>query len=161
MSNAPYGTAHGADLETTMSDDAREYRTEKIAVLWDAERCIHSANCVRGLPRVFNPMDRPWVHIEAADAEGLAAVILTCPSGALHFRRLDGGAEEPVPSETTVQTVPDGPLYVRGDITVRDSAGAVIRTDTRMALCRCGASAHKPFCDNSHVRTGFRDSAPG
>jgi CDGSH-type Zn-finger protein len=56
--------------------------------------------------------------------------------------------------------VPDGPLFVRGDVTVTDEHGAVIRRDTRMALCRCGQSEHKPFCDNTHRRVGFRSGAP-
>ena len=56
--------------------------------------------------------------------------------------------------------VRDGPLFVRGDITVTDEAGAIVRHDTRMALCRCGGSANKPFCDDTHRRIGFRDRHP-
>ncbi|MBI3791167.1 MAG: CDGSH iron-sulfur domain-containing protein, partial [Gemmatimonadetes bacterium] len=52
---------------------------------------------------------------------------------------------------------PRGPVYVRGDITVKDHTGAVLRTDTRLALCRCGHSSHKPFCDGTHRTIGFSD----
>jgi CDGSH-type Zn-finger protein len=43
---------------------------------------------------------------------------------------------------------------------IRDREGNVIRTDTRMALCRCGHSANKPFCDDSHYRVGFVSNDP-
>jgi CDGSH-type Zn-finger protein len=54
--------------------------------------------------------------------------------------------------------VPNGPLYVRGSIEVRDADGSIFRRDTRLALCRCGQSRNKPFCDNSHRQAGFRDA---
>ena len=47
-------------------DLTREYRAEGITVQWYAGRCIHSANCVRSLPRVFAPERRPWVEPAAA-----------------------------------------------------------------------------------------------
>ena len=144
-----------------MDEMTREYSTDAIAVQWYAGRCIHSAWCIRSLPQVFNPRDRPWVHIhiEEADADAIAAAVMRCPTGALHFRRLDGGPQEQPPEEPSIQVVPRGPLYVRGDIELLGQGGEVIRRDTRMALCRCGHSASKPFCDNSHLRTGFNDRA--
>ena len=54
--------------------------------------------------------------------------------------------------------VEDGPLAVRGDLVVRLEDGALERLP-RAALCRCGKSHNKPFCDNSHLKAGFR--APG
>ena len=53
----------------------------------------------------------------------------------------------------------DGPFFVRGDVTLVDEAGQLIRRDTRVALCRCGRSRHMPMCDNTHRQIGFR-SAP-
>jgi CDGSH-type Zn-finger protein len=44
---------------------------------------------------------------------------------------------------------------VRGDIEILAPDGTVLRRDTRLALCRCGGSEHKPFCDNSHRMNGF------
>jgi CDGSH-type Zn-finger protein/uncharacterized Fe-S cluster protein YjdI len=140
-----------------MSDNMREYTTDDIVVEYDVERCIHVAECVRGLPAVFDTTRRPWVQPENAPADETARVILRCPTGALHFRRLDGGPEETVPEENRIRVAAAGPLYVRGDVEIRTSDGTALLHDTRVALCRCGASQHKPFCDNSHRDVGFAD----
>jgi CDGSH-type Zn-finger protein len=51
----------------------------------------------------------------------------------------------------------DGPLIVRGSFLIQDQGGATIPAGRKVvALCRCGRSARKPFCDGSHARTGFR-----
>lgn len=52
---------------------------------------------------------------------------------------------------------PDGPLRVRGRIRLELPNGDTVST-TRVALCRCGASQDKPFCDDKHVDAGFRDA---
>jgi CDGSH-type Zn-finger protein len=52
--------------------------------------------------------------------------------------------------------VPDGPLYLHGNIEIQHSDGTVLLQDTRVALCRCGASKAKPFCDGSHTQAGFQ-----
>ena len=136
-------------------DLTREYVGDGIAVQWYAARCIHSANCVRALPHVFDPRRRPWVELAGAAADEVQRAVLRCPSGALHFTRLDGGAPESPEVPTTVTPMAFGPLYLRGDVEVRDPAGGTIRHDTRMALCRCAKSRHAPFCDN-----GCRAPAP-
>jgi uncharacterized Fe-S cluster protein YjdI len=137
-------------------DVTRVYETAQIAISWRAQRCVHSAVCLQGLPEVFDVRRRPWVLPEDAPADAIAAIVARCPSGALHVRRLDGGPDEAPDAEPTVITVPNGPLALRGDLTVTDLDGAVLRHDTRMTLCRCGASANKPFCDASHRRIGFQ-----
>jgi CDGSH-type Zn-finger protein len=51
----------------------------------------------------------------------------------------------------------DGPLIVRGDFTIRTQDGETIDPGRRtVALCRCGRSAIKPFCDGTHKVVGFR-----
>jgi CDGSH-type Zn-finger protein len=110
---------------------------------------------VRKLPQVFDPEARPWVVVEAADADRVAATIEACPTGALHYRRLDGGRQEEPPTEATVEPRPNGPLFVRGPVRIVEPDGRLIREDTRVALCRCGGSENKPFCDGSHLRIGF------
>jgi uncharacterized Fe-S cluster protein YjdI len=133
----------------------REYANDRIVVSWEPSFCMHSARCLMGLPQVFDIDARPWVAIDAASADEIAEVVMQCPSGALHFRRLDGGPQERPSNETTVRSIRNGPLFQRGRIRITDNEGNVIREDTRVALCRCGGSANKPFCDGTHRRIGF------
>lgn len=139
-----------------MEEDIHEYESEAVDVSWDAERCTHARACVRGLPAVFDTSKRPWVDPGAADVEAVVAAVTSCPTGALQFERRDGSREQP-PSETTVTVEPDGPLYLHGDIELVDSDGATLLTDTRVALCRCGASGNTPLCDGSHADVEFSD----
>ena len=136
----------------------KAYHSEKITVSFDLERCIHSAECVRGLPGVFDTEKRPWIQPDKSHPDCVAEVVMRCPTGALQFERRDGGDEETAPSENIVAVAANGPLYVRGDVELRDSTGTTLLKDTRVALCRCGESTNKPFCDNSHKQANFRDA---
>jgi uncharacterized Fe-S cluster protein YjdI len=138
----------------------RAYANGQIEVTWEPAFCIHAAECLRGLPAVFDNRRRPWIIVDNGSAADIGAVIQRCPTGALHFRRLDGGPQEPVPEETTIAERPNGPLYARGKIRILAQDRTSLRQDTRVALCRCGSSANKPFCDGSHRRVGFRTSGP-
>jgi uncharacterized Fe-S cluster protein YjdI len=133
----------------------RVYANDRIEVHWEPKLCIHIRSCVHRLPSVFDAQKRPWIDVDAADPDEIAATVLTCPTGALHFRRLDGGEQEEAVGPTTIEPRPNGPLFVRGPMRIVDADGMLIREDTRLALCRCGASENKPFCDGSHRRIGF------
>jgi CDGSH-type Zn-finger protein len=104
---------------------------------------------------VFDPHGKPWVNPDAADADFVASVVARCPSGALQFERTDAGAPEESPDKNQVRVWPDGPLFLTGDIVIENADGSVAYRETRLALCRCGASQNKPFCDNSHIDSGF------
>ncbi|NIM63909.1 MAG: CDGSH iron-sulfur domain-containing protein [Acidobacteria bacterium] len=52
----------------------------------------------------------------------------------------------------------NGPYLVTGAVPLRDAEGNPIEKTEPFALCRCGGSATKPFCDGSHKRLGFDDS---
>lgn len=82
---------------------------------------------------------------------------MLCPTGALQFTRQDGGDEEPTPVKNVVNITENGPLYIRGDIEVNQHDGKTIVEDRRAVLCRCDESRNKPFCDNTHKNSGFRD----
>jgi CDGSH-type Zn-finger protein/uncharacterized Fe-S cluster protein YjdI len=133
-----------------MEEDVHRYSGEEIEVSYDVNRCIHARECVRGLPEVFDPDERPWIDPDEATAEAVAAVVTECPTGALHFERTDDGEDESVPEENTVTVATDGPLYLRGDVELTTPDEETLLEDTRAALCRCGLSANKPLCDNSH-----------
>lgn len=143
-----------------MQKKIREYTTNAdLTVRYDVARCIHAAECVSRLRAVFDPDKRPWIQPEHGAADHIADAIHHCPSGALQYERLDGKPGEPTPDRNTVQLVANGPYYVRGDIEVQNAQGEVVHTDTRLALCRCGQSKNKPFCDNTHIEAGFTHDA--
>jgi uncharacterized Fe-S cluster protein YjdI/CDGSH-type Zn-finger protein len=135
----------------------REYSTDRITVEWRAERCIHSANCIRALPKVFDPRRRPWVDVEVASTDDIAQAVLRCPTGALQFVRHDDGAQESPDTPTSLTPIRNGPLYVRGALEVRDLDGHMIRTGTRVSLCRCGLAQQIPFCDNTCRKEHWRE----
>ncbi len=139
-----------------MQKKPRRYESDAVVVGYHTARCIHAAECVARLPSVFDPGARPWIRPAEAGADAIARVVEACPSGALFHERRDGGDPERAPDRNTIEVVPDGPVYVRGRIRLRLPGGEV-REETRVALCRCGASAMKPYCDGSHRAAGFAD----
>ena len=48
--------------------------------------CIHAGECVKALPKVYNPKERPWIKVENATSDELRAQVAKCPSGALSCR---------------------------------------------------------------------------
>lgn len=130
----------------------RAYTAPDITVYYDLKRCIHFAACIRGLPQVFNPGAKPWIQAGSAPIETVAEVVRRCPTGALHARLSTGVAEVPDVT-TTVEVIQNGPVFVRGDLTITAATGPV--RETRAALCRCGASTHAPYCDGTHRKIGF------
>lgn len=135
----------------------KTYTAEKIDVHYSLKRCIHAAECVRGVPTVFDPGRRPWIKAENAPATEIADVILRCPTGALSFTRKDEGIEEKPEATNRLSIQKDGPLYLRGNIRLETPEGEILSQETRVAFCRCGLSQNKPFCDNSH-KEAFTDS---
>ena len=132
------------------SGPTRTYEREELTVLWDATRCTHVAECLVALPEVFDVSRRPWVDVDAADAEAIAETIRRCPTGALRYAAKPGFPDEEPDDTTTVRAGNSGPLYIRGKVRLVDGHGRLIAEETRVALCRCGASSNKPYCDNSH-----------
>lgn len=141
-----------------MKEKKHAYKGDDITVTYDLKRCIHAAACVHGLPDVFDPAKKPWVSPNEGTAGDVAEVILQCPTGALKYTLADGSTA-PAPEENTVDVVPDGPLYIRGVVEITAGDGTVLLNDTRLALCRCGASENKPLCDGRHNKVGFADGA--
>ncbi|MEP6936606.1 MAG: CDGSH iron-sulfur domain-containing protein [Chthoniobacterales bacterium] len=59
-------------------------------------------------------------------------------------------------AEVTIDIIKNGPLIVKGPVELKDSDGKTYPAEKRMALCRCGASTTKPFCDGTHSKIGFQ-----
>lgn len=68
-----------------MATGHKKYSNGEITVLWQPEKCYHAAECIKGAPEVFNVNRRPWIDINAAPTDKIAAVVERCPSGALTY----------------------------------------------------------------------------
>ncbi len=162
----------------------RDYRADGITIHWSSDLCIHSANCLRALPSVFDTSARPWIQPGDTPVDDLAAAVDSCPSRALTYTRTDGGADGPgarsaagsgdaaadgaadggsaargtgdAAQVVTVHVKDAGPLAVVGPVRVVDASGAEVVAGDRVFLCRCGTSRRKPQCDGSHKRNGFQ-----
>jgi CDGSH-type Zn-finger protein/uncharacterized Fe-S cluster protein YjdI len=133
--------------------DVEVVSSQSVELRFEARRCIHSRNCVLSRPDVFVPnVEGEWLHPERASAEEVAELAHNCPSGAIQYRRLDGGAQERAPLVNTVRIRENGPLAFHAALVIRS---AVPAPAFRATLCRCGASQTKPYCDGSHHAAGF------
>lgn len=139
---------------TTLVDGAEIVEGETVQITFSGKLCIHSRFCVTGAPKVFLAnVQGPWIHPDDMDAEELMAVARECPSGAIQYRRKDGGREEQAPPVNLISVREAGPYGFRGDLQLDGKP-----IGYRATLCRCGASKHKPFCDGSHHDVGFNAS---
>ena len=144
LSALPWWVADKAVV--AMSVLGRVYKAPSITVFFAGARCRHYAECIRGLPEVFDVTRRPWIRADLAEPEEVAEVVRRCPTGALHYQLADGEPEEP-DRPTTSTSDPRGPLLVRGDLVLETPEGAI--PETRAALCRCDRTQSPPFCDGA------------
>jgi len=134
-----------------------DYPGERASVSWDGRLCIHVAECGRATGDLFVGGRKPWCQPDLATEEEVVEVVSRCPSGALSIRFADGTNPENAPTENTLHVTCNGPLFVRGDLNIDGISDDAPGLRFRAALCRCGHSGNKPFCDNSHEKAGFRD----
>ncbi|WP_250565679.1 CDGSH iron-sulfur domain-containing protein [Adonisia turfae] len=66
-------------------------------------------------------------------------------------------------ADTEIFVLDNGPLIVKGEFSVTDGDKQPYPKQEQVALCRCGASSNKPFCDGAHAKAGFEatERAPG
>ena len=66
-------------------DLTKEYTNGEVTIVWQNAKCIHSANCVRNNPNVFQPKEKPWIKPEGSTTEKIIDTVNKCPSGALTY----------------------------------------------------------------------------
>ena len=135
----------------------QRYKGTNIDVSYSARICIHDGACTFEAPEVFDPRKRPWADPKDSDAEGIAAIVRRCTSGALIYNRLDGKPQEQPEQPGTIRATRDGPFYLSGQIEIVTATGEKLFHGPRASLCRCGASRNKPFCDENHNMVQFKD----
>ncbi len=65
-----------------MKERVHTYENEKITIKYDVNRCIHAAECVKGLRTVFDPEKRPWIQPDTESADKITDIVERCPTGA-------------------------------------------------------------------------------
>lgn len=151
-----------------MSKFDKTYTNGEVTVYWKPDICIHSAKCFHNLPEVFDPRERPWVRPENSTTEKIVETVKNCPSGALSFKYNNeinttvgksveekSSEEKPLEkplenSHVRIEVSHNGPLRVTGTCVIIDKDGNETMKEGKFALCRCGLSTKKPFCDGAH-----------
>jgi CDGSH-type Zn-finger protein len=139
----------------TSADRSENLEGDGITIHDDRSRCAHSGVCTDNLSEVFKLGVEPWIDPNGASADEIARVVSACPSGALSYSL--AGADEPVETAEgpSITVGRDRPYAVRG-VPVIAGDGEAYDARERQALCRCGGSRNKPFCDGSHWYMGFK-----
>lgn len=134
------------------------YEGQSITVNFNRSICSGAANCVRALPTVFSSEgSEDWIHPDRDDAAKIVKVVNACPSGALSYSR-DGRTSVDQRERTRITIVKDGPYLVEG-ATLEQAVAPTNASATKYALCRCGHSKNKPYCDYSHAEKHWKDDA--
>ncbi|WMN05920.1 (4Fe-4S)-binding protein [Marivirga arenosa] len=135
----------------------RTYESEDLVVVWQPSLCMHSEKCWRGLPDVFQRDAKPWVNMDGADDKRIKEQVDMCPSGALSAYWKNEETEKSFKHTDTIQieVSKNGPLIVKGKIKILHSDGETEIKEKNTALCRCGSSKNKPFCDGTHHKIKF------
>jgi len=142
-----------------MSKFDKKYTNGEVTVFWKPDICIHSAKCFKALPEVFDPRRRPWIIAENSTTDKIIETVNNCPSGAISWKynvdlEKDVNTEEVKTFSTGVpvqiSVTHNGPLMVNGNCVITDKDGTETIKEGKFALCRCGLSSKKPFCDGAH-----------
>jgi uncharacterized Fe-S cluster protein YjdI len=144
-----------------MAIETKKYTNGEVTIVWQPKLCIHSAICAKGLPKVFNPQRRPWVELNEAETNTIIEQVNKCPSGALSYYLNNITTMEnqnttlPATEKLIIQAAPNGPFLIKTECVIIHSDGKEETKTGTVALCRCGASANKPYCDGKHKSIGF------
>jgi glutamate synthase domain-containing protein 2/CDGSH-type Zn-finger protein len=136
--------------EGTLPDRRDEYAGKAVTILDNRDICSHAGFCTDGLPSVFRTDGEPWIDADGDTAERIIETVRKCPSGALSYA-VDGVEhrdQSDRPASVTVTAA--GPYYLTGGSRLDGAVWAAGASKEHFALCRCGGSRRKPFCDGSH-----------
>lgn len=138
-----------------MADLKKSYTKDNLKVIWEPSKCIHSGICARGLAEVFKPSERPWINLENASVKEITTQIDACPSGALSYEMEGQTNDSALKQLPVLEVVPGGPIILKSSCRVVMKDGSEEMKENRVALCRCGASSNKPYCDGNHKTIDF------
>lgn len=146
-----------------MPKETFKYSNDDLTVVWKPNTCIHSTICWKGLIEVFNPREKPWINMDGATAEKIIEQVKKCPSGALSYYLNAEKNTEDIPDKVVAESANilkievsvNGPYLIKTECLIVHSDGREETKTGTVALCRCGASENKPYCDGHHNKIGF------
>ena len=146
----------GEKLTDGSADQRDDYVGDRVTIHDNRGICSHAGFCTDKLASVFKLGTEPWIDPHGASDEDVIAAVKRCPSGALSYT--SGGVEHrDQDREPQIMVSKDGPYHVTGSIELGGEPRGDGASEEHYALCRCGASKNKPFCDGSHWRIKFKD----
>lgn len=149
------GFTSGKDDER-LPDQRESYRGGKITIHDNRSICAHAGFCTDRLSTVFRMKQEPWIDPDGAVVDDIVAAVEACPSGALGYS-IDGAERVEHQDRAMISIAPNGPYVVTGAVDLVDTPRGQGAARNVCALCRCGGSKNKPFCDGSHWSNGFTD----
>ncbi len=141
-------------LPSQISRKTDSYKGKQITIHDNRDICAHIGFCTAGLPGVFQMGVEPWINPDAETIEKIIETIEKCPSGALSYS-IDGVLYDTFAEHPEIIITEDGPYFVKGTIELHDKN--MSQSEEHYALCRCGKSKNKPFCDGQHWYTKYKD----
>lgn len=143
-------------LSDRTADEILTYESREITIHYNRLLCSKAHVCGQKLNDVFDTSRNPWIEPDRGGAAEIIDVVRACPSGALSYNLPGKSVHHEISGGSIVEIEKNGPYLVRN---------VVLKTDTwckgacegKFALCRCGSSKNKPFCDGSHASTDFVD----
>ncbi|MDP9242990.1 MAG: CDGSH iron-sulfur domain-containing protein [Actinomycetota bacterium] len=151
----PFDGEERADRGLT-DERRRFFRGHEIVMGDDVSLCASAAFCESRTEDVWSML------LSSRDPEIRERIkhrIRRCPSGRLTYVEPPDETAVEREYEPSIAVVRDGPLRLLGRVEVIAADGECWEVRNRMALCRCGVSENKPFCDGSHNVIEFRDPA--
>lgn len=133
------------------------FNGKDVDVEWDGRLCIHIAECGQSTGELFIGGRQPWCIPDKAEPEDVVDIVERCPTGALTYQLKNGSNKEQAKPENTLMVACNGPYFLLGDLEIEGATDDMPGVRFRAALCRCGQSKNKPFCDNSHEDAKFKD----
>jgi thiamine pyrophosphate-dependent acetolactate synthase large subunit-like protein/CDGSH-type Zn-finger protein len=149
-----------AKLEGRVPDQRDDYVGKQITIHDNRGICSHAGFCTDCLASVWRMRTEPWIDPDGASVEHIVETIKKCPSGALSYS-IDGVEYRDQDREPEVQVSKDGPYRVRGFVELKNTERLEGTSEEHYALCRCGCSKNKPFCDGTHWYVKFADDERG
>ena len=147
----------GFESKKEISDEVvQTYKGKELTINFNRSICAGASECVKGLSSVFKSGDGSnWIFPDEGSSENIIKTVSACPSGALSYT-IEGKTSIDTRTKPSINIIKDGPYAVEG-IKLEGMSVPTNFSSTKYALCRCGFSKNKPYCDYSHAQNNWKD----